>query len=376
MKSSIIEQSPLFDRWVDPVSGVESFILSQKAAPFQQSFYYTNPSFTNSGRFLWFYCAYPPSGSANQGRCLAVADFQTQEIRVFPETQFLDASPGVDVETGDVYWCIGSEIWKRGPLPSQEAQLVNRLPESLTRNRRPWRITTHLTFSADHKTLNIDAEIGRQWFVGHAPLDGSEVVIWQEFDRAYNHGQFSPVDPDLQLINQDSAIDPVTGDCPPYENRMWLIRRGEKAAPIFSTGPKHGHEWWSADGQHVWYIHYNRGVERVRIDPAGSEPELMWASDIVSHAHVDATERYIVADCVPGKDTGIGKVIFYNTETGREVSIVSDMPYPAEALRRYHVHPHPQFCRQDEYICYTTLVRGRVDVALASVAQLIALTSK
>lgn len=375
MKLSTIEQSPLFQRWTDPLSGVESFILSQGAAPFQQSFYYTNPSLTNDGRFLWIYCAYPPSGSANQGRCLAVADLHTQEFCVFPETQFLDASPCVDLNTGYAYWCIGTEIWKRGPLPAQEPELVNRLPESLTHHRRPWRVATHLTFSADHKSLNIDAEIGRQWFVGHAPLDGSDVMIWQELDRAYNHGQFSPVDPDLQLINQDSAIDPVTGVCPPYENRMWLIRRGEKASPIFPTGPKHGHEWWSANGQHVWYIHYNRGVERVRIDTPNNDPELMWTSDTVSHAHVDATERYIVADCVPGRDTGIGKVIFYNTTTRRELSIVSDMPYPSEALRRYHVHPHPQFCRQDEYICYTTLVRGKVEVALVPVADLISRTT-
>jgi len=368
-----IEQSSLFSRWEDPQSGIESFILSREAAPFQQSFYYTNPSYTSNGRYLWFYCAFPPSGSANQGRSLAVADFEANEVRVYPETQFLDASPGVDLDSGEVYWCIGSEIWKRGPLASQTAQLVNHLPAEIVRNRRPWRIATHLTFSADRKSLNLDAEIGRQWFVGHVPLDGSEVIVWQEFDRAYNHGQFSPVDPDLQLINQDSAVDPVTGDCPPYENRMWLIRRGETARPIFSTGPKHGHEWWSADGQHVWYIHYNRGVERVNI-AAKHEPELMWPSDTVSHAHVDATERYIVADCVPGRDTGIGKVIFYNTETQREISIVSHMPYPTEDLRRYHVHPHPQFCRNDECICYTTLVRGRVDVAMVSVAELISKT--
>ncbi len=373
MQTAVVENSPLFTRWTDPVSGVESYILTQQAAPFQQSFYYTNPSFTRDGRYLWFYCAYPPAGNANQGRSLAVADFQTQEIRVFPETQFLDASPGVDLETGEVYWCMGSEIWKRGPQADQAATLVNRLPASVTLNRRPWRVATHLTFSADRKSLNIDAEIGRQWYVGHAPLDGSEVVIWQEFDRAYNHGQFSPVDSDLQLVNQDSAVDPLTGNCPNYENRMWLIRRGEKAKPIYPTGPKHGHEWWSADGQHVWYIHYNRGVERV--NPKKGEPELMWASDTVSHAHSDATEQYIVADCIPGREVAPGRVLFINLKTGREVEIVSDMPYQSEFLRRYHVHPHPQFCREDEYICYTTLVQGRVDVALAPVAKLVERTS-
>lgn len=373
------ESSSLFASWKDPASGIESHLLARHAASLQQSFYYTNPSFSDDGRFLWIYCAFPPAGNANQGRSLAVVDFQLQEIRHCPETGFLDASPAVDPATGEVYWCSGVEIWKRGPLASDQPVLVNRFPQALALNRRPWRLATHLTFSADRKSLNIDAEIGRQFFVGHAPLDGGEVVIWQELDRAYNHGQFSPSDPDLQLVNQDSAVDPVTGACPNYENRMWLIRRGEKIRPIFpdaaaSDAGMHGHEWWSADGRHVWYIHYGRGV--MRVDPFKPEPrpELMWASDTVSHAHADATESYVVADCQPGAATGISKVIFYNRKTGREVSIVSHMPYPPDALRRYHVHPHPQFCLHDRYICYTTTVLGRVDVALVSVQSLVALT--
>lgn len=206
------------------------------------------------------------------------------------------------------------------------------------------------------------------------------MVIWREFDRCYNHGQFSPADPDLQLINQDSAVDPLTGDCPNYENRMWLARRDGGAAPIFadasaSGAAMHGHEWWAADGRHVWYIHYGRGV--MRVDPFKSTPvpELIWASDTVSHAHTDATESYVVADFQPGAATGISKVVFYNRKTGREAVIVSQMPYPSDALRPYHVHPHPQFCLKDRYICYTTLVRGRVDVALIPVESLIALTA-
>ena len=380
MSDHPIERSPLFSPWRDPVSGVESFILGRRIAPLQQSFYYVNQSFSDDGRFLWFYGAFPPAGNGNQGRSLAVVDFQLQEIRHYPETGFLDASPAVDLATGEAYWCSGVDIWKRGPLAGDTPVLVNRFPPELARNRRPWRVSTHLTFSADRKSLNIDAEIGRQWFVGHAPLDGTPAVIWQEFDRAYNHGQFSPVDPDLQLVNQDSAVDPVTGDCPNYENRMWLIRRGGEAAPIFadvaaSGAAKHGHEWWSADGKHVWYIHYNRGVMRVNPFAAKPEAELMWASDTVSHAHADATETLIVADCLPGPATGINRVVFINRRTGREVEIVSHMDYPPESLRRYHVHPHPQFCLRDLYICYTTFVHGRVDVALVPVSRLVEMTS-
>lgn len=371
--------SPLFTAWRDPVSGVESFILDRRVAPLQQSFYYVNPSCSADGRFLWIYCAFPPAGNANQGRSLAVVDFQLQEVRHHPETGFLDASPAVDPATGEAYWCSGTELWKRGPLADDRPVLVNRFPSALVGGRRPWRIATHLTFSADRRAVNFDAEIGRRWFVGHFPLDGGEPVVWREFDRCYNHGQFSPADPDLQLVNQDSAVDPVTGECPNYENRMWLVRRDGAARPIFpdaagSDAAKHGHEWWSGDGRHVWYIHYNRGV--MRVDPFADrpEPELVWPSDTVSHAHTSADESCVVADHLPGPETGINKVVFLNRRTGREAVIVSQAPYADETLRRYHVHPHPQFCLNDRYICYTTTVRGRIDVALVPVDALLAAT--
>jgi hypothetical protein len=380
MPAPLPETSPLFTSWCDPVSGVESHLLDHRVAPLQQSFYYVNQSFSDDGRFLWFYCGFPPTGNANQGRTLGVVDFERQEIRHFPETGFLDASPAVDPTTGHAYWCSGVDIWKRGPLAGDTPILVNRFPQSIARNRRPWRIATHLTFSPDRRALNFDAEIGRQWFVGHIPLDGTQPVIWRELDRCYNHGQFSPADPDLQLINQDSAVDPLTGDCPNYENRMWLVRRDGKLTPIFadpasSGAAKHGHEWWSADGQHVWYIHYNRGVARVSPFTGQSQGELMWASDTVSHAHTDATETLLVADCMPGAATGINRVVFINLNTGREIEIVSHMDYPPEELSRYHVHAHPQFCLRDRYICYTTFARGRVDVALVPVNRLVEMTS-
>lgn len=373
------EESPLFTRWRDPSSGIESLILTAGDAPLRQSFYYTNPSFSDDGRFLWIYFAFPPAGNGNQGRSLAVVDFQSQEVRHYPETGFLDASPAVDTSTGEVYWCTGLEIWKRGPLAGDAPVLVNRFPQELARGRRPWRLATHLTFSADRRSLNIDTEIGNQWFAGHAPLDGGDVVIWREFDRCYNHGQFSPRAPDLQLINQDSSVDPITGVSANYENRMWLLRCDGHAAPIFadaavSGAAKHGHEWWSADGRHVWYIHYGRGVMRVDPFRAAPESECMWASDTVSHAHADATETLVVADCQPGPATGISTVIFHNRTTGRDVAIVSQLPYPPDELRRYHVHPHAQFCLGDRYICYTTTMRGRIDVALVPVAELVALT--
>ena len=104
----------LFKPWRDPVSGVESFILSRRVAPIQMSFYFINSSFTSDGKYMWLYCQFPPS-HGHFGAQLAVLDFERLELRHYPETAFMDASPYVDLDNGEVYWTIGLEVWKRGP---------------------------------------------------------------------------------------------------------------------------------------------------------------------------------------------------------------------------------------------------------------------
>lgn len=367
--------SSLFHKWRDPKSGVESFLLEGAAAPFQQSFYYVNPSLTDNGRYYWFYCAFPPSGSSNTGRSLAVADFWTGKIRHYPETQFLDASPLVDLTTGEIYWCSQLEIWKRGPEPESQAVRVNSFPAAIVNRRHVACLSTHLTFSADHKAVNIDAQIGREWYLGHAPLDGSPVVIWKKFDRMFHHAQFSPADPDLQLIAQDYSVDPSTGKECGVDQRLWLLRRGEEPETLYPGGGSEmqGHEWWSADGQRVWYVHYHHGIEY--LDIRERKPVCVWPLETVSHGHVDAAERYVVADFLPPEKPEERRVAFYNRATGREIDIVSHLPQTPVGQEKYHVHAHPQFCYGDRYICYTTTVRGRVDVAFVSVESLVTATS-
>lgn len=366
------ETSRLFTAWRDPGSGVESLLLTEHIAPIQQSFYFVNPGFTPDGRFLWFYCAFPPAGR----RVLGVVDFEADAVRFFPETEFLDGSPCVDPVTGAVFWVSDFEIWRRGPLPADRPQLVNKFPEELAPWRRPHRIATHLTFSADRRSFNIDAQLGAEWFVGEAPLDGAPVTIWQKFDRCYNHAQFSPVDPDLMLIAQDWWHDPLTGKRGEIENRLWLIRRGGKARPIFTDGsPGHArdtHEWWAPDGKQVWFVNYQTGTARVDI-ATGARQDL-WSGGNC-HAHADRSGQYLAGDIGPYDwERGGCRVAFFNRMTGREVNIASALPFPEWGRDKYHLDPHPQFCVQDRYVCYTTTVTGRVTLAVARVAQLIELT--
>jgi len=374
----MIETSPLFIPWTDPRSGVVSYLLDKRIAPLQQTFYFTSDSLSRDGRYLWFYCAFPPGGDTYYGRQLAVVDFEKQEVRHDPRTQFTDASPYVDTATGEVTWTTMLGLWKRGPRADDPILPVNTFPNSLARDRRPLRLATHLFRCADGKSFAIDAQIGQEWFLGDMPLDGSPFRLWRKFERCYNHAQFSPVDPDLILLAQDGWHDPVTGEKGDAEDRIWFARRDGSLEPLFPDDPSNmrGHEWWGRDGRHVWYVHYGQGV--VSFNVAERRTEMVWPLILASHAHADSTERYLVADVTPSNHPE-SRIVFFNRETGREIDIVSDLPYPAPDLNRYkshyHVHPHPRFTEDDRYILYTTTVRGIVDVAAIPVASLVALTS-
>lgn len=370
------ETSRLFTPWRNPANGVESLILTGRVAPVQQSFYYTTPSFAADGRYLWLRCGFPPEGGKHAAQVLGVVDFERDELRVYHETQFPSGAPAVDPATGEVYWGNDLEIWKRGPRAEDKPVLVNRFPRDLARGRLE-RLATHLTFSADRKSLNIDARFllpgggGQQFFIGDMPLDGSPFRLWQRIDgRFHDHGLFSPTDPDEQMFAyeywQDHCTEPFDG-LRPY-HRLWRIRRGEKAEPILREPVSHsGHEWWDADGKSIWYVHYGVGVKKVDLRTRGERN--LWPGHL-SHAHSDRTGTCLVADLMGDPVVCDCHVAFRNLETGHEVEIVNRPPLPAAATQCVHLHPHPQFCLDDKYICHTTTVHGRVDVALVPVAPL------
>ncbi len=92
-------------------TGWESYILTERPAPVQQSFYYTHPSFTEDGRFLWVGFGYPPPGGRHAQQVLGVVDFETDEVRVYPETQFPSSRP------------LGESVEWRGILGQQSRSL-------------------------------------------------------------------------------------------------------------------------------------------------------------------------------------------------------------------------------------------------------------
>jgi hypothetical protein len=368
-----LAKSKLFSPWTDSATGVTVYLLTHKVAPIQEAFYFVNNGMTADGRYLWFYCAFPPSGSAVYGRTLGLVDFERQEAHHFPETQFQHASPFVDPDSGDVYWATGPSIWRRPADPAAGAECVNSLPEDLVKLRTVHRLATHLTRSADGKEFFVDAEFGMQWVFGTLPLDGGDFQLWHRFDRNYNHAQFSPTDPDLVLFAEENHPDPITGLRFPIVDRMWLIRRNEAPRPVFDTPTRVTHEWWDADGEHVWCVW---GNEAWRTNIASREVERVAWPAHCWHAHVSQNGDYMISDSNERFYRGCpSSVYFLNRRTGKHVQVVSNPEMKSIVGSQYHIDPHPRFCYSDQLVVFTTTVRGEVDLAMVKVEDLVGRTT-
>jgi hypothetical protein len=370
-----ISKSDLFTPWTDPESGVTSYILSKKVAPVQEAFYFVNDSMTRDGRYLWFYCAFPPSGMAVQGRTLGLLDFQTGEVRHFPETQFNRATPYVDVETGWVYWGMWDSLWLRRPDGAHRPERLACLPADLVGHRYIERFATHLTRSADDREFFVDTAFGLQWVFGSITIDTGEFELWHRFNRNHSHAQFSPTDSDLILLAQEFHNDAITGLRLRIEDRLWLLRRGEAPRPVFNMPTILTHEWWDADGQHVWCINPRRGTWRVNIETQAVE-DLAWPAG-AWHSHHHSSGKYIVGDTNTEFYRGCPSTVqFLNRETGQQVRVIANPAMPGLIGANYHIDPHPRFVGDDQYVVFTTTVRGEVDVALVPTADLIDRTAR
>jgi len=358
----------LFTPLVSEESGVTMYVLTHRVAPLQKGFYFVNDCMSADARYLWFCCGYPPSPL----KSLAVIDFATHEVRHFPETQFTGESPFVDSLSGEIYWAAGSSIWRRSPDPSGLPDLVNSLPADLVGGRHVSRVATHLTRSADGRAFFADAQFGLQFVFGTLPVDGGPFESWYRFDRNYNHAQMSPTDPDVVLFAQENHPDPLTGLTFQITNRLWVMRRGESPRPVLKEPRWVTHEWWDADGAHVWCVW---GNETWRVDVATGDVEVVPFPHHCWHSHSSLDGSLIVGDSNTRFYRGCPSgVHFLNRRAGRMLTLAHNPERPDYAGRNYHIDPHPRFCSGDRYVVFTLTLRGEIDLVVLPTAALVAAT--
>lgn len=378
-----LAKSKHFTRYTDPISGAVSYVFEHPDIPHAQSFYFTNRSISNDGRYIWAYIAFPPSGAASYGRTLGVIDTELDTFTHFPTTAFFDASPLVDGETGDVYFGTPLGIFRKSPDPKESPVLIAPLPDFLRGRGVLQNVATHMTFSSDRRRVCFDAHIGNRFVFGDVELSSGIWRRWCEFDYCKNHAQMSPTDPDLMLIAEDDYAIVETGERRTirYDRngklaRLYLLRRGDVAPtyipPLYTEAR---HEFWSADGKSIYYVDWDNGTIRYDIASGAYEvvdPRGTW------HAHANADGSLFVADEneIDGKKWYRGcpsRVHLYDRAADRYIDIVTENPalFTREAPCRYHIDPHPQFTLGDSAVMFTTTVTGKVSFAICDVAQLL-----
>lgn len=369
-----LAKHPFFERWVDPASGIESFILRERVAPIQQSFYFTNPGVSPDGKWLWFYASFPPNRQGMLG--VVSLDPDKPEAKLFPQAGFTGASPMITPESDGAYFCMANHVYRVGIDGSTRVMCT--LPEEYIGKRNYSQIATHLTMSADRKYFLLDGDLGNFWWVGIGDIRTGEVTILKEFGNCHNHALFSPTDPKLFLIPEDWWCDKISGRYFKYDHRLWLMDIDQKRYEI--VRPKDwdcgrtanaSHEWWSADGMVCWNDY---ALGTYECDPYTLKTAHVWKRSLC-HAHCSFDRRFWCADESPYRwKTKPVEILFFDRELNRDVQIVSAMPLPPVPRDMYHlVDPHPHFSPKDSWVVYTTTVRGQVDVALSSVEGIVKL---
>ena len=396
-------ESRLFDRHVDPVSGVASYILKPGMLMFnQQSLYFTAKSMTDDGRFIVFDVS--PDEKAGKGvntrrRMKALADLLKDEVFVLEGTT--GRIPWLDVERDQLWWVDSKGVHRRDLLVDpQKDIIVCPCPPELVCAERPdsVRYGTHITLSPDRKLIFLDSKVGD---VEKAGVINTETGAWEEWGRANfccNHGQFNPVDPSMALCAMEyswmMSKDEVSAEeiaksgmeAPPFMTkirrprddiypRLWLFRKGEFWMVPSKITNSATHEFFAEDGKGFYWCsggtcYHDLATDRQwRINPCGA-----------AHCSMSSDNRYIAFDCNWGRwYRGCGWTIgFWNRETHRAVYIHSKTPKIATMDRQSNLHPdpHPQIVCRDRYvICTRNDAEGRLNLSVTPIDQLIAVTS-
>lgn len=373
------ETSRLFEKRINTKNGIEYYVLKERVAPYQQGFYFVNNSTTDNGRYLYFYCSFPPNYS-DRTRMLGMIDFEADEIYLLPDALFNQGSPYIDTQTGDAYFTWQNKVFKRTPGKAGKTSLIAVIPMCGTTSF----MGTHITMSPDKTELFIDMREGNNLFyAGSLNINTGKFTKWADFDFFVNHAQFNPVNPDLALFAYDFYGDILTGErfsIPKDENgvyqRLWTVTRDGIKTNHAPNNNFASHEWWSADGKKLYYVNFN-GIQRLNIE-TGEHINIHECNPW--HAFSSIDESFYVYDEVlleEGKQWYRGcpaKVKFYNSTTDKEIEIVSSMPsneYSPSNQCEYHIDPHPRFVMNEKYVLFTTSELGGADVALVNTAQLL-----
>ena len=397
------ETSSLFERRVDPESGVVSYAL-QYGAPDdnKQSLYFISKSMTEDGRFLvfWFTKGNEKTPGGPGPRHQMLADLKKDKVfDLGPEamTPLIEAEEDEPVipfiETKEDYMVYGDRergFFKRDfRHPEKEIKLCD-VPPELSSLGRVIRLASHLTLTRDRKKAFLDVAVrtegGRKRYI-HGMLDLA-TGAWEEWGETpwdCNHGQLNPADDSLAMCAWEGCWDTAGRaykDSTGWYPRMWLIRKGSREMIPARAINFASHEIWDDDGKGLsWCGHgYLTGEHYVYHHDLATGRQEVWAAvPGARHDCCSPDNKYVVTDQAP-ETWWRGckwRIAFWNRETGNYVWLYStrEALMPKDNQSRLHPDPHPHFVMNGRYVVSTANnADGHMDLYVTPVEQLIRMT--
>lgn len=360
-----LDRHPLFEATIDHDSGVKSYLLSEHVAPAQQSLYFSTPSVSADGKWLWFMCVHPPGLTRTVG--VVSLDHRSPLIRHFPQVQYRGhfehaacaAPPG---ESPGLYVCQALEVYKLGVDGSM--RYVASLPfQPHDFTFFQFRPSCVLSISSDRRRLLLTGLIKERHFIAVVDLRSGEVELLKEMSTDVTYSYFSPTEPDLFF---------VTARRRGPEARLWLMDVPQrKDEPVTAQGwsPSRrllNHEFWSGDGWLCWVDLQHGAFEW---NPRTHTLQHVWRRPMI-HAHATTQRQMWCADINTynwnEKDV---RILLFDRASGREIPVVNAMPPPSFDYNRVHCHPHPRFVIDDRWLVYTASNGRTSTVALCPIQQ-------
>ena len=338
----------------------------------QKNLYFTEfGGITKDEKYMWFICFDWPKTSSS----LAVVSLDPEKpfIRRFNGAGGGPVGNIIKIDGNYAFFSVGPTLYKvdiEGNISK-----VFEIDDEFINGRRFNRLSTTNSVNANGELVILDMEIGDKTYIATGNIKTGEIKHIHKFYRCYNHSMFSPIDPDLFIIDQEWQRDPISGERFDIDKRIWLMNvQGTKLEPIDPDNWfRHNdsiycHDFWSQDGWICWpdlleYVYeYNVYTK---------EKNVVWKRPIC-HAHT-LYRKYWVGDDTPYNwSYEPCKVWFFDRESGKEIEIFSELPYPKRACAAYHLDPHPSFSPKGTYVVsLTTVNNGVTDVAITPTDALI-----
>lgn len=370
------ETSKLFRKFVEPKSGVVSYILETRIAENQQSIYFTQKSMTEDGRFIVLNLS---GGKRGNTKSLALVDLLSDEILPL---EISGSIPFLDTHTAILYWFEPSGLYRMNlhASPRQKERLCD-IPQQLKAEGESVRsYATHVTLTSDRSKVFMDARVDDRFIQGMLDIKTGQFEKWGEESVCVNHGQVNPVNDRLALCahetrwtdskNGEHRIQNIDGVYP----RLLLVEPNGKRRIVPPMNNTATHEHWAADGKGFYYCSWGNEYGVIYCDLASGKQQRV-APVHAAHATMTTDHRYFTYDYSVGPwYRGCSwQVGFYNAVSQKEIFLYTVLPAfnSKENPSKLHPDPHPQFVCGDKYIiCTINHGDGRMDLSVTPVSPL------